>query len=253
MRVLNAAYNHPLPAEEKAVVPLAGGIIQHGYQCGMIWGAALAAGAQAYRLWGPGPQAETMAVMATQKLTTAFRTTNRHINCLELTHIDHTSSTLEMIKYFVFKGGTISCLIMAKKFAATALGEINSALNQEYLVPSSLPVSCAALVARKMGLSDFNSTMAAGLAGGIGLSGGGCGALGTAIWGQGLKSCKGGKDKVEYKSPKASETINNFLKYTGYEFECATIVGRSFQDVGDHADYLRNGGCSKIMDILSVE
>jgi hypothetical protein len=38
--------------------------MQHGYQCGMIWGATLAAGAQAYRLLGPGPQAETAAIIA---------------------------------------------------------------------------------------------------------------------------------------------------------------------------------------------
>jgi len=40
------------PAEERAAMPFAGGIMQHGYQCGMIWGATLAAGAQAYRLVG---------------------------------------------------------------------------------------------------------------------------------------------------------------------------------------------------------
>ena len=31
-------------------MPLAGGFMGYGYQCGMLWGAALAAGAQAYRL-----------------------------------------------------------------------------------------------------------------------------------------------------------------------------------------------------------
>lgn len=45
-------------------MPFAGGIMQRGYQCGMIWGAALAAGAEAHRLHGPGPQAETAAIMA---------------------------------------------------------------------------------------------------------------------------------------------------------------------------------------------
>ena len=31
-------------------MPLMGGIMNYGYQCGMVWGAALAGGAQAYRL-----------------------------------------------------------------------------------------------------------------------------------------------------------------------------------------------------------
>ncbi len=42
-------------------MPLAGGIVGNGYQCGMIWGAALAAGAQAYRLLGTGPVARFLA------------------------------------------------------------------------------------------------------------------------------------------------------------------------------------------------
>jgi len=53
LRVLNNAFDHSLETEENAAMPLAGGIMQYGYQCGMIWGATLAAGAQAYRLLGP--------------------------------------------------------------------------------------------------------------------------------------------------------------------------------------------------------
>lgn len=36
-------------------MPLAGGIEQMGYQCGQIWGVPRAAGAQAHRLFGSGP------------------------------------------------------------------------------------------------------------------------------------------------------------------------------------------------------
>ena len=39
--------------EERAADPWAGGLMQ-GYQCGQLWDAALAAGAQAHRLWGAG-------------------------------------------------------------------------------------------------------------------------------------------------------------------------------------------------------
>ncbi|MCP4634747.1 MAG: C_GCAxxG_C_C family protein, partial [candidate division Zixibacteria bacterium] len=87
-RVLDQAFDHPLKLEERAVIPLAGGIMQHGYQCGMIWGATLAAGAQAYRLFGPGPQAEAKAIIAAERLVESFRALNKHINCLEITDID---------------------------------------------------------------------------------------------------------------------------------------------------------------------
>jgi len=55
MIVVDASFGYLLPLEEKAAAPLAGGIANMGDQCGMLCGAALATGAQAYRLFGPGP------------------------------------------------------------------------------------------------------------------------------------------------------------------------------------------------------
>ncbi len=43
-----------------------------------------------------------------------------------------------------------------------------------------------------------------------------------------------------------------FLGCTGYEFECARIAGRKFESVGDHAAYLRDGGCAKVLDVLAT-
>ena len=37
-----------------------------------------------------------------------------------------------------------------------------------------------------------------------------------------------------------------------YEFECAGIVGRKFENIADHAGYLRDGGCAKIIEVLSA-
>ena len=73
MSVVDSSFDHPLKLEEEATALLAGGIMQYGYQCGMLWGATLAAGAQAHRLHGPGPRAETEAVVAAQWLVEAFR------------------------------------------------------------------------------------------------------------------------------------------------------------------------------------
>jgi hypothetical protein len=92
LRVFNNAFNHTLVNEEEAAMPLAGGIMQHGHQCGMIWGAAMAAGAQAYRHFGPGPRAETMAVIATRRLVASLRALNDHINCRDITGLDKSSS-----------------------------------------------------------------------------------------------------------------------------------------------------------------
>ncbi|MFH1892623.1 MAG: C-GCAxxG-C-C family protein [Candidatus Zixiibacteriota bacterium] len=253
MRVLNRAFDQSSRLEENATAPLAGGIMQHGYQCGMIWGAALAAGAQAYRLFGPGPQAEAAAILAAQRLVKSFRVRNKHINCLEITDLDKSSSTMQMIKFFLIKGGTIGCFRMAAKYAKVAFIETNTALSQGYIAPPSLPVSCSALLAQKMGQSDVHTVMSAGLAGGIGLCGGACGALGTAIWIVGMNGLTEKGGKVGFKDPRVLDVLNRFLKYTDFKFECSEIVGRRFENIDDHAGYLRDGGCSGIIEILATK
>jgi len=225
--------------------------MQHGYQCGMIWGATLSAGARAYRLFGAGPEAETRAVLASQRIVESFRALKNHINCLEITEIDKSSSNMEMIMYFIVKGGTIGCFRLAAKYAPMAYDEINAALSEKNIETPSPPLSCAAMLARKMGVSDLHATMAAGFAGGIGLCGGACGALGAAIWIMTMKKAGDGKGKINFKDPAALDAIDRFLKLTDYEFECSKIVGRRFENIDDHADYLRGGGCSEIIDVLT--
>lgn len=252
MRVLNQAFGNPLESEEHASMPFAGGMLQHGYQCGMIWGATLAAGAQAYQLFGSGPQAETRAIIAAQRIVEAFRDRNKYIYCLEITDIDKSSSAWKMIKFFLIKGGTIGCFRMASKYAPIAYNEINSAFSEEHTEVHSTPVSCAAMVAQKIGASDIHTVMAAGLAGGIGLCGGACGALGAAIWIKIMNRDKEGDGKTDFKDPGALEVIDKFLKNTDFKFECSEIVGRKFENIEDHAAYLQNGGCSKIIDVLAT-
>lgn len=251
--VLSRAFGHPLKEEERAAMPLAGGIMQHGYQCGMIWGATLAAGAHAYQLLGPGPHAETRAMIAAQRLTESFRALSNTINCFEITHIDKSSSTMQMIMYFLIKGGTIRCFRMAAEYAPIAFREINTALSEKHTETLSAPVSCSAMLAQKMGLSDMHTVMASGFAGGIGLSGGACGALGAAIWSIGMNSLREGAGKIDFKAPRALDVIDKFLKCTDYEFECAEIVGRKFENIGDHAGYLHEGGCSEIIGLLAAD
>jgi hypothetical protein len=242
-----------LELEERASMPFAGGIMQHGYQCGMIWGATLAAGAQAFRLLGPGPQAETRAIIAAQRLVESFRAGTNHVNCLEITDLDKSSTTWQQIVYFLVKGGSIGCFRMAARYAPVALSEIKTALSEEHVEAPSPPVSCAAMLAEKMGASEMHTVMAAGFAGGIGLCGGACGALGAAIWIIGMNSVEEEGGKVEFQSPKATDAIDRFLKCTDYEFECSEIVGRKFESIDDHARHLRDGGCSRIIEVLAAQ
>lgn len=232
-------------------MPLASGIMQHGYQCGMIWGAALAGGAQAYRLFGAGPQAETRAIVAAQGVVESFRALKNTIDCFDITEIDLKSSTMQMIVRFLIKGGVIGCFSMAARYAQAAFSEIDAALSERDVERPPGPVSCSAALAQKMGASDMHRVMAAGLAGGIGLSGGACGALGAAIWIIAMNNLKQDAGKIAYKDPRALDLIDRFIKCTDYKFECSEIAGRKFESTGDHASYLRDGGCSRIIEVLA--
>ncbi len=252
MTVVDGAFDHPLALEEHATLPLAGGIEQMGFQCGQVWGAALAAGAQAYQLFGPGSEAEAAAISAAQRLAESFRTRYRSIDCLDVIDLDWKNAQAKEVLKFLLRGGPVRCFSSTAGYARAAIGEINAAFADNHLAAPAPPVSCAALLARKMGASDLHTVMAAGLAGGIGLSGGACGALGAAIWLIEMNRVEEGTGKVEFNSPEATEAIDRFLQSSDGEFECVKIVGRKFESVNDHAAYLRAGGCARIIEALAA-
>ena len=239
--------------EQRAADPLAGGLMR-GYQCGQVWGAALAAGAQAYQIFGKGPQAEAAAMIASQQIVESFRTQNKSIDCRAITGIDLSAPKPWIIIRFLLKSGpTGSCFGMAARCAKVAFDELNSALSEEYIEAPSTPVSCSAILAQKMGASDLQTVMAAGLAGGIGLSGGACGALGTAIWIVRMNKAREQVGNAGYTDPNISDVIDRFVESTDGEFECSKIIGRKFESINDHAGYLHAGGCSKIIEVLAAQ
>lgn len=250
--VLSCAYEHQQPDEERGAQPFAGGIMQRGYQCGMIWGAALAAGAEAHRRLGDSPRAEAVAIAAAAKLLETFRAQNGATDCFDITEIDDDSSTLDMVAYFLLKGGVVRCFAGAARYASAAKEVIDAALAAPPEDAPTAPLSCAALLAGQMGASRLHEVMVAGFAGGIGLGGGGCGALAAAIWLTGVRALQGGAARVDFQSPEGRAVIERFLASTGGEFECAAICGRTFANVEDHAAYLRGGGCAPLLQALAA-
>jgi Putative redox-active protein (C_GCAxxG_C_C) len=238
--------------EQRAAAPLAGGLMR-GYQCGMIWGAALAGGAQATRILGNGPQAEAGAIITAQRIVDSFRAQNKAIDCSEITGIDISAPKPQAILWFLAKTAARgTCFGMAARYAKVAFRVINATSSEMHIEALPAPVSCSAMLAQRMGASDLHTVMAAGLAGGIGLSGGACGALGAAMWIIGMKTIKEGADKIGLVPPAALDAIERFANCTSNEFECSKIVGRQFESVSEHASYLRAGGCAKIIEALAV-
>jgi hypothetical protein len=253
LHVLGQAFGGRWEAEERAAKLLAGGVMEHGYQCGMIWGAALAAGAEAYRRFGSGPHAEAKTILSAQRLGQSFRDQNQEMNCLEITELDLTSPSVGQTVRFFAKGGPLRCMHMAARYPPMAFREIQASFSEAHVEAPCAPVSCSAMLAQKTGASDMHTVMAAGLAGGIGLSGGACGALGAALWIAGMNSLHAGAGSVGFRDSGPLTVLDRFLKCTDYTFECSDIVGHTFQDVDDHARHVREGGCSAILDALAFK
>ena len=196
-------------------------------------------------------RAEVKALLASQKLVETFRARAKEINCAEITELEWKRPSGGQVVKFLARGGPIGCFRLAADYAQIAFDTINNALDEQQLSTPAQPVSCTALLAQKMGVSEMHVVMAAGLAGGIGLSGGACGVLGAAIWLRGINTLKNG-GKLSFDLNASSEEMERFLASADYEFECASIVGRKFEDVADHAQYVREGGCAKIISALAA-
>lgn len=95
--------------------------------------------------------------------------------------------------------------------------------------------------------------MVSGWAGGIGLCGGACGALGAAIWLLSLSLVREQGGRIGYQDPRIQRVIDRFMNHTNYTFECSAIVGRTFTDTQDHAEYLQAGGCSELLRLLAAD
>ncbi len=121
--------------------------------------------------------------------------------------------------------------------------------NQEGL--SLEPVSCASEVVKRMGAGDMEAVMVAGLAGGLGLGGHGCGALAAAIWLKCLRWCREHPGKSAYGNPEADRVLKVFTDAVGEELRCEKLVGRRFTSIDDHTEFIQKGGCAKIIDALA--
>jgi hypothetical protein len=95
--------------------------------------------------------------------------------------------------------------------------------------------------------------MVAGFAGGIGLSGNACGALGAAIWINTLAWCKNhpGKSPPYFNNPDVKKTLMAFSYATDSEMLCQKICGRNFKTLNDHTEFVKKGGCDKLIDVLA--
>jgi len=247
--ILDREFGHPLENEEQAADWLAGGILKQGYQCGMLWGASFALGAEAFRRCGDHDQAVAMTITATRHVMQSFINRTKSADCLDITCCNF-SSKASMAKYLV-TGKFWSCFKLAEKWAPEAIQSAAEGLSLEQTDPPKRPRSCASEVVRKMAGSEAEMVMASGLAGGLGLSGNGCGALSAAIWMNTLDRIRKQGYKFSMSDPHAEKILKAFYEATDYEMECHKITGKRFMNINEHSEFLKNGGCDQLIKVLA--
>tara|TARA_R110002096_G_scaffold323145_1_gene517281 strand:+ start:6900 stop:7748 length:849 start_codon:yes stop_codon:yes gene_type:complete len=253
--LLNREFGHVKEHEERALNPLAGGIMNQGYQCGMLWGAALAVGAESYRKHKNPEKAIAIAVTATQRIMESFVKQSGAIDCKEIIGYDLTSiigMTKFMLKTTLQGMNNSHCFILAEQWAPEAVEVATESLSANAKIMQK-PMSCASEVVRQMGGSEEEATMVAGYAGGLGLSGNACGALSAAIWKKMLDWCREHPDKNPpyFNNKTAKKMLKAFNVVTENKMLCSKICERKFQNLEDHTEYLKQGGCKKLVEVLA--
>lgn len=248
--ILDREFGHPREVEEKAVDPLAGGILQQGYQCGMLWGASMAVGAEALRRYGDPGKATGIAILATRHIMKSFEKRTSSIECEDITQTDFQNK--RSFARYMLSGKFISCFKLAGKWAPEALNAAEEGLAQDHKDLPEKSRSCASEVVRLMGGNEEQILMAAGFAGGLGLSGSGCGALAAAVWMNAVIHNMQGTGKSASYDPTADPTLKVFYEETDYEIECEKICGQTFTTPEEHSKFLKNGGCTKLMETLAA-
>ena len=151
----------------------------------------------------------------------------------------------------MLSGKFVNCFKLAGKWAPEALDAANEGLVPDQSDPSKQSVSCASEVVRKMGAGEEEIVMVAGFAGGLGLSGSGCGALAAAVWMNALIHNRKKTGKPASFDPGTDLTLKAFYEETDYEMQCDKICGQRFKTLDDHAEFVMNGGCKKLIKVLA--
>ena len=239
---------------ELATDPLAGGIMRKGQQCGMLWGSALAIGAEAYTRTKDINKAMNLALSATQRMMDSFTNKTQTVNCREITGCNM-DSFFGMSKYMLkvmLKGMENSkCFNLAEDWAPDAIQSAKEGLNNNDFEQHSNFINCASLVAENLGATAKEKVMVSGFAGGMGLRGHGCGALAAAIWMNSLAWAEDNPGKSAFNNSLAKNTLKRFYKETNSKILCSKICGRKFASVKNHSKFIKEGGCKSIIKTLS--
>jgi hypothetical protein len=256
---------------EEASDPLCAGIVAElDSACGALWGAALAAGVRARHRIMDRDEACRTALEATRRVMEAYARKGRPLDCGELLGQKKWS-----FLQFMMRGNLRKCQGQLSELAP----EFHELLEQTIVESRQHPrggkarqaENCAVEAFRRVssaiGLkSDGYEVVAAGLAGGLGLSGNACGALAAAVLAVSLKYfqernrpkhsmirslLQGVQVGVGWMEP-SKQISRGFRSRFGTKL-CAQITGKSFARAEELAAHLEAGGCDAVLEEVTAD
>jgi len=237
-----------------------------GHACGLLTGAALAAGFLANERFNDNETRSTAALHITIQLAKAYPELTGSVNCRDISEANFTN--LRGRLRYLQEGKGRMCGRIHLKWSSQAHALIDTALTEfEQNRPDRECANCAAQTMNKIaawvGMEAENSALVAGLAGGVGLLGNVCGALATGVYALSVSQY------LEKESKKRDSRIRGSLQeLTGAGFKgpatqlrhafidrfdselCLQIAQRPFQDIEDHSAFIEQGGCREVIGFV---
>lgn len=255
------------PAYEQAIHAFSGGFMHRGHACGLLSGAAVAAGFVARSRFGDDRARAAAALHAAMRLAKAYPQVAGSVNCREITGVSLTALSGRLRYVREDKGRACGHLHLI--WAPEAHRLIDEALLEFGCRPAA--GSCANCAVQTMrylipstGLKAEDAVLVAGLAGGVGLHGNVCGALAAGLFAMCLEDelarrradrdsrMRGSLEELAGTRYRGAATRLRlaFVREFGSEL-CVEIIGRRFHDAADHSGFVEEGGCERVTTFVA--
>ena len=255
------------PTYEQALHPFSGGFMHLGHACGLLTGAAVAAGFLAQRRFSDDETRSAAALYAAIQLAKAYPELAESANCREITEVPLTN--LRGRLRFLQKGKARMCGHLHLRWAPQANELIKKALTQfESQRPIRECANCAVRTMKKVvtvkGMKKEDAVLVSGLAGGVGLLGNVCGALAVGVFALSVIHYLGRDRKrrdsrirgslqelagTRYRGPITRLRLA-FIDHFGSDL-CSQIIRRRFKDIEDHSIFIKSGECQQVIDFIA--
>jgi len=255
------------PIYEQALHSFSGGFMHLGHACGLLTGAAVAAGFLARRRFNDDQTRSAAALYATIQLARAYPEFAGSANCRDITEVSLTN--LRGRLRYLQLGKARMCGRLHLKWASKAHNLVNQALTEfEAQRPEKECENCAVRTLNKIatptGMNQEDAVLVAGFAGGVGLLGSLCGALASGVFALSVSYYrnKGSKKRdsrilgsmhelagTRYKGS-TTRLRKAFIDRFGSDL-CSQIIYRHFKDIEDHSIFINNGECQTVIDFIA--